>query len=223
MLDSILSGTVGTSLQDIAICTGASLVLGVIIACVYMYRNTYTKNYVVTLALLPAMVQAVIMLVNGNLGTGVAVMGAFSLVRFRSVPGTAKEIASIFFAMAVGLAAGMGYVLYAGIFTAAIGVMMLLFASVRFGESPSSIKRMKITIPEDLDYTESFNDLFNTYTKKITLERVRTTNLGSLYELQYTFILKDQKKEKELLDNIRQRNGNLPILCGRLMPDREEL
>lgn len=223
MLDSILTTAHGSLTVTTLICLASSLVLGVVIALVYMYRNTYSKSFVVTLALLPGMIQAVILLVNGNLGVGVAVMGAFSLVRFRSIPGSASEITSIFFAMAVGLATGMGFIGYAVLFTAVISVMMIFYSTVRFGESRGAGRALKIVIPEDLDYTGLFDDIFDEFTKKAMLERVQTTNLGSLYELRYTITLNDIKREKEMLDKIRQRNGNLNISCGRLATGKEEL
>jgi uncharacterized membrane protein YhiD involved in acid resistance len=223
LLDSILAAAGNITFAEIAFCTLASLVLGIVIAGVYMYRNNYTKNFVVTLALLPVLIQSVIMVVNGNLGAGVAVMGAFSLVRFRSAPGSAKEIVSIFFAMAVGLACGMGYVAYAALFTVLVGAVMILLSATRFGERDSAVKTLKILIPEDTDYTHLLDDLFIRYTHSATLERVRTTNLGSLYELQYTVKLKEPDKEKELLDGIRQRNGNLNLTCGRLVAAQTEL
>ena len=194
MLDSILTTAPGGLTVTTLICLAASLVLGAVIALVYMYRNTYSKSFVVTLALLPGMVQAVILLVNGNLGVGVAVMGAFSLVRFRSIPGSASEITSIFFAMAVGLATGMGFIGYAVLFTAVISFMMVLYTTLHFGESRGVLRALKIVIPEDLDYTGLFDDIFNEFTKKATLERVQTTNLGSLYELKYTITLNDITK-----------------------------
>jgi len=205
------------------ICMGVALVLGIVIACIYMYRNSYTKSFVVTLALLPAMVQTVIMLVNGNLGVGVAVMGTFSLIRFRSVPGSASEIAAIFFAMAVGLATGMGLIFYAIAFTVVIGIVMLVYNNSRFGEGSSNRRLLKIIIPEDLDYTDVFTDIFTKYTRTHRLERIQTTNLGSLFELRYTVTLKDVKQEKEMLDQIRQRNGNLNITCSRSASNKEEL
>lgn len=223
MLDSILQTAPGGLTGATLICLTISLVLGVVISLVYMYRNTYSKGFVITLALLPAMVQSVILLVNGNLGVGVAVMGAFSLVRFRSIPGSASEIASIFFAMAVGLATGMGFIGYAVLFTVVISIMMMLYATVRFGESRGTQRTLKIVIPEDLDYTDLFNNLLEEFTTKATLERVGTTNLGSLYELKYIITLKDVKREKEMIDKIRQRNGNLNITCGRVATGKEEL
>lgn len=225
MLNSILSNTAATSvtLPSLLLCILASLVLGVGIALIYMYKNVYSKNFVITLALLPAMVQIVIMLVNGNLGTGIAVMGAFSLVRFRSVPGSAREIGSIFFAMAVGLATGMGYLGIALLFLVIVGLMTVLLVSIRFGEPRKREKELKITIPENLDYTGIFDDLFEKYTKSAELIRVRTTSMGSLYELSYHITLRNEDIEKEFIDELRCRNGNLNIACGRAPVNRDEL
>ncbi|MDO7787336.1 DUF4956 domain-containing protein [Desulforamulus aquiferis] len=225
MLESILSnnGASSITLEGLLLCTVASLFLGLGVAYIYMYRSIYTKNFVVTLALLPAMVQIVIMLVNGNIGTGIAVMGAFSLVRFRSVPGSAREISSIFLAMAVGLATGMGYLGAAAMFLMIIGAMTILLATTGFGEQKKTEKELKITIPESLDYSGIFDDLFERYTKSAELIRVKTTNMGSLYELQYHIVLTNQSTEKELLDQIRCRNGNLNIACGRVPTYKVEL
>lgn len=205
------------------ICTAASLILGMAIAGIFMFRNTYSKGFVVTLALMPAIVQMVIMLVNGNLGTGVAVMGAFSLVRFRSVPGRAEEISSIFLAMAVGLATGMGYIGIAVVFVLIIGGANMALTASRFGEKSSGSRVLRITIPESLDYTSIFDELFCQYLKKWELEQVKTSNMGSLYKLDYKVVLKDQKEEKKLIDDLRCRNGNLEIFLGRAMSIREEL
>ncbi len=223
MLNNVINDTTLSMSSASLICLGASLVLGVVIALVYMRNNTYSKSFVVTLALLPAIVQTVIMLVNGNLGVGVAVMGTFSLVRFRSIPGSASEILAVFFAMAVGLATGMGFVLYAAAFTLIISVVLFLYNHSGFGEGNGLRRMLKVVIPEDLDYAGIFDDLFAQYTKKATLERVHSTNLGSLFELRYTITLKDAAKEKELLDRIRERNGNLNITCGRMAAGKEEL
>lgn len=224
MLESILTtsadGVLNTS--QFLLCTLASAVLGVAAALIYMYHNTYTKSFVITLALLPVMVQVVIMMVNGNLGTGVAVLGAFSLIRFRSVPGTAREIGSIFFAMAIGLAGGMGCIFLAALFVIIIGIMTIGLYSSRFGESKGKEKQLKVTIPENLEYETIFDDLFDTYTTKHELSKVRTTNMGSLFELSYLVTLKDGTSEKEFLDSLRCRNGNLTISCGRVSVAKEE-
>lgn len=224
MLNSILTTTAGDiAFESIIICTLASLVLGFGVSIVYMYKNKYSKNFVITLALLPALIQLVIMMVNGNLGAGVAVMGAFSLVRFRSVPGTSKEILSIFFAMALGLTTGMGYIGYASIFFLIIGAVMLILAATNFGGKTGAEKELKVTIAESLDYNGIFDDLFEKYTNNNELVRVKTTNMGSLYELQYHISIKDQALEKEFIDEIRCRNGNLNITCGKVPISKEEL
>ncbi len=221
---SVFSGNTATfSIGTILLCTTASIILGIIIAFIYMVNTTYNKGFVITLALMPAMIQMVIMLVNGNLGTGVAVMGAFSLVRFRSVPGTAKEISSIFLAMAIGLATGIGYIGIAVLFVLLIGGCNLLLTHSKFGEAKSMEKVLKITIPEGLDYTEIFDDIFATYLKKWEMLQVKTCNMGSLYRLEYSITLKDLKNEKKMIDEIRCRNGNLEISCGRIGLGREEL
>lgn len=224
MLNSILGdATQSITLLQMVICTLTSIVLGFVISILYMYRNVYTKNFIVTIVILPAIVQAVIMLVNGSLGTGIAVVGAFSLIRFRSAPGSAKEISSIFLAMAIGIATGMGYIYFAIGFTVVIGGVLILLSGVSFGERKNTMKTLKITIPENSDYTEIFNEIFNKYTRKVELETVRTTNLGSLYELQYNIELRDINEEKNFIDEIRCRNGNLNIICGRVPVSRDEL
>lgn len=161
------------------------------------------------------------MLVNGNLGAGVAVAGAFSLVRFRSVPGNSREITSVFLAMAVGLAAGMGCIGIAVILTVVIGAAACILSFAPIHDKKESLKELKITIPENLDYSGIFDDIFREFTISAVLNRVKTVNMGSLYELVYQIQLKDSAREKEMLDEIRVRNGNLEIVCGRV-PDKGE-
>ena len=224
MLNSILNnGTAASvSIEECLVCMAVSLILGVALAWIHAYRNRVSKNFLITLVSLPAVVQMVIMMVNGNLGTGVAVMGAFSLVRFRSAPGNAREISSIFAAMAVGLAAGMGYIGAAVMMTAVVGIVTI--AVLQMPDGGATAKReLKETIPENLDYSGIFDDLFQRYTDGAELLRVRTVNMGSLYELQYHVTLKAMEAEKEFLDQIRCRNGNLGLVCGRIPTDREEL
>lgn len=211
------------SMEMLMLSTVVSVLLGLGVALIYMYKNRYSKSFVVTLALLPAMVQIVIMLVNGNLGAGVAVMGAFSLVRFRSIPGSAREIGSIFLAMAIGLATGMGYLLVAALFLAFMGAMTVVLNTTSFGERKTIEKELKITIPETLDYDGLFEDLFTKYTKKAELIQVRTTNMGSLFELTYSIELNSPVVQKSFLDEIRCRNGNLNIVCGRVSARNDEL
>jgi hypothetical protein len=224
MLDSIFSDAAGggASLLEIFLCTLASLLFGFVISRIYMWRTAYSKTLAVAIILLPAIVQSVIFLVNGNLGMGLAVMGAFTLVRFRSVPGSAKEIACIFFAMAVGLATGMGYLLYAAAFVAIVGLALTLLTWIRYGDRSSS-KSLNVTIPEDLDYETIFDDIFKKYTARADLERVKTTSLGSLFELRYNVVMKKGASEREFLDQIRCRNGNLNIVLGRDSKWRDEL
>lgn len=224
MLDDFLSVSMSDlSIAGYIICTAASLAYGFLIALIHMFRNRYSKNFIITLVILPAVVQVVIMLVNGNLGTGVAVMGAFGLVRFRSVPGNSREIASIFLAMAVGLATGMGYVGIAGIMVLCIGIAMLLMVGIAFGESGSKNKELKITIPENLEYDGLFDDILKQFTSQYRLLKVRTVNMGSLFELQYQICLQKEQSEKKMIDDIRCRNGNLPVVCGYETVNREEL
>ena len=184
-------------------------------ALVSMYRSRTTQSFAVTLAILPAVVQLVIMLVNGDLGAGVAVAGAFSLVRFRSAPGTAREIGALFLAMALGLATGMGYVWLAVLAFAVLAAVMLLLTAVNFGSPKASERVLKITIPENLDYEGLFDDLFPQYTSSHTLTRVKTSNMGTLYELEYHITLPGETVPKAFLDDLRCRNGNLNITCGR--------
>ena len=219
MLDSLFKGlfdsdfSVVISVTDFLLCLGFSLILGLIMAICYMYRTRYTKSFVVTLALLPAVVCIVIMMVNGNVGTGVAVAGAFSLVRFRSAPGTAKEIGALFLAMGAGLIAGMGYLGFAALFTIVMCIMFLLYNHIDFGSKKNAAmyKTFNVTIPEDLDYSGVFEEVFDEYTTSCELVHVKTTNMGSMFRLTYDVILKDVSKEKELIDALRCRNGNLEI------------
>ncbi|MEI5992495.1 DUF4956 domain-containing protein [Candidatus Enterococcus mansonii] len=225
MLSSLLvESSVSLSFKQLLICIASSIVLGLLVSCVHMYRNVYSKNFVITLAVLPLLVQLVIMLVNGNLGTGVAVLGAFSLIRFRSVAGGAREITSIFWSMGIGLATGMGYVGYVVIYSLGITLFLLLLNTIHFGEKQKATEReIKITIPEDLDYPDLFDDLFQHYTYSANLDSVKTTNMGSLYELRYRVLLKNRKDEKDLMDALRVRNGNLTIVSGKVSTNREEL
>lgn len=164
-----------------------------------------------TLAILPAVVAVVILMVNGNIGAGVAVAGAFSLVRFRSAPGTAREIGAIFAAMSMGLIMGMGYIGYSALFTVLIGLAMLLYAKLASGDRKDLHKVLKITIPENLNYSDVFDDIFKKYTKSYKLNQVKTSNMGSLFKLSYEIYLNDSSLEKEFIDNLRTRNGNLEI------------
>ena len=214
MLNSIISGTEITT-SAFLLCTAVSLVLGLGAAALNMYKAKYSQSFVLTLAMLPAIVQLIIMLVNGNIGVGVVVAGTFSLVRFRSANGTAKEIGSIFLAMAIGLSTGMGCLALAAVFFAVMAIFTLLLTTVNFGGRGADERELKITIPENLDYDGLFDDLFKKYTRSAELERVKMTNMGTLYELCYKIVLRDEHTTKAFLDELRERNGNLNIVCGR--------
>ncbi len=205
MLEELFTSVIATegiAVSSFLTCLAGSLVLGAILAFVFTYKSKtdYTKSFVGTLLILPAVVAIVIMMVSGSIGTGIAVAGTFSLVRFRSIPGTAREISAIFLAMAVGLACGMGYLGFAAIFTAVMG-----------HSSDSLDKLVRITVPEDLEYGTAFADLFDRYTTEAKLVGVKTTNLGSLNRLSYNIRLKEAGTEKALIDDLRVRNGNLEI------------
>ena len=227
MLDNIFGNvfTAGTAAaMDIGtflISIGTALVLGLITALFYTYRSTYSKGFVVTLATLPAVVAAIIMMVSGSLGASVAVAGTFSLVRFRSAPGSAKEIAAIFLAMASGLACGMGYPAYGALFTVIMCVVTLIYNAVRFGEKKNiELRRiLSITVPEDLNFGDVFDDIMNKYTSEWKLMKVKTTNLGSLNRLTYDIVFREKGSEKPMIDELRTRNGNLEISVGRQSAD----
>ncbi|MEE1154823.1 MAG: DUF4956 domain-containing protein [Acutalibacteraceae bacterium] len=219
MIENLFKGLFDTdltrviSVTDFLLCLGVSLLIGVLMVLAYMYRTRYTKSFVVTLALLPAVVCVVIMMVNGNVGTGVAVAGAFSLVRFRSVPGTAKEICTLFLAMGAGLIAGMGYLGFAILFTAIMCIMFIFYNRLDFSTKKNSkkFKTLTITIPEDLDYSGVFDDIFAEFTVAHDLACIKSTNMGSMFKLTYNVVLRDITREKEMIDKIRCRNGNLEI------------
>ena len=223
MNDSIFRGlfdsdlTAVISITDFLLCIATALAVGLVISLSYMHKNRYTKSFVVTLALLPAVVCVVIMMVNGNVGTGVAVAAAFSLVRFRSVPGTAREIVVLFLAMGSSLIYGMGYIEFAIIFTLVLCAAFLLYSTIDFGSQKNAAlyKTITITIPEDLDYTNVFDQVFAEYASSWNLVRVKTTNMGSLFRLTYDVTLRDSAKEKELIDKLRCRNGNLEITVSK--------
>ena len=213
MLSSVINGVV--TVPSFLICVLSALALGLLTALVFTFRSYHTGSLTISLALLPPVVTVVIMLVSGNVGAGLAVAGTFALVRFRSVPGTAREITGLFLSVSLGLACGMGYVGLAALFFVIMGATVLILGRLRFGEGSPSCRQLKITIPENLDYEGLFDDLFEKYTLSHELVRVKTTNMGTLYELCYEVCLKDTGISKAFLDEIRCRNGNLTVICGR--------
>ena len=217
MLEKIFSGIFSQpgeaviSVGDFLFCLLASIVAGVVIAAAYTYKSRYTKSFLMTICILPAVVCAVIMMVNGNIGTGVAVAGAFSLVRFRSAPGSAKEICTIFIAMGAGLISGMGYLAYSILFAVLLAAITVAFKSIKIGRVKENTKALFITIPEDLNYDEAFEEILSRYAKSYELVSVKTSNLGSLFKLKYLVDFKGGVSEKALIDELRCRNGNLEI------------
>lgn len=229
MLETIFKGVfdrgvdASVNLPQFILCVGVALIIGLIIAFTFKYKNKYTKSFMITLALLPAVVCVVIMMVNGNIGTGIAVAGAFSLVRFRSIPGTAKEISTIFVAMGAGLIAGVGYLGYAVLFTVIICVVMIILNITRFGQMSNDELILRITIPESLNYTHVFDDIMEKYTSKSELFSVKSTNMGSMFKLHYNIVLKNVEDEKEFIDALRTRNGNLEIAISKQEVNANEL
>ena len=203
------------TLSAFLICIFAALILGVLTALVFSFRNRHSGSLILALAVLPPIVTLVIMMVNGNIGAGLAVAGTFSLVRFRRAPGTAREICGLFMSTAIGITCGMGYIGIAAVFFLVMAVFLVVLSVFRFGETAASSRQLKITIPENLDYDGLFDDIFEKYTSHHELVRVKTTNMGTLYELTYSINLKTPDVSKQFIDEIRCRNGNLNIICGR--------
>ena len=202
---------------------GVSLLLGLVVAKVYQFKTVYSKSFVMSLALLPTLIAIVIFLVNGSLGAGVAVMGAFSLIRFRSAPGGAKELVSIFLVMTIGIAIGMGYLVFATVFTLIMSLVMLLLEVVNFGQMKHSMRQLTVVIPESLDYESIFDDIFSKAANHIELANVKTSDMGSLFKLKYIIQLNGRMTEKELIDALRTRNGNLEIAISRYITKENEL
>ena len=219
MFNSIL-GTQLT-LVNFSVCMGVAFVLGLIVAFVHMLCARTNKNFVITLAILPMLITLVILLVNGNLGTSVAIVGAFSLVRFRSIPGNSREIMFVFFAMAIGLAVGTGYIAFAAMFTVIVGLLTLILTKLNFGDVSSRDKILTILIPEELDYTNLFAAEFKEYLTSHKLVKAKTTNMGSMFELTYQVTIKDSANEKEFIDKLRIKNGNLKIALSHPLLEEE--
>lgn len=223
MFESILNHSSGSlNMADALICMMVSIFLGIVVSFVHTIDNKYSKKFILALIVLPLLVQVVIVMVNGNLGTSVAILGAFSLIRFRSMPGNSRELISVFFAMAIGLATGIGHILFAVTFTVIGSVVIILVTKLKFGEN-RNVKNLKILVPEDLEYENMFNDIFEKYTKKVFLMKAKTVNMGSLYELEYEIELKADIKSKSFLDDLRIKNGNLKVSLSTPLIDYNEL
>ena len=222
MLTNLFSSVESTfSISALIISSIVSIILGFLIAVTHKYTSKYTKGYLTTISILPFLVQIVILLVNGNLGTGIAIMGAFSLVRFRSLPGNAKEILTVFFSMTIGLAIGCGYIVFASIVTIVGCLFLFLYEKTKIFDINNCEKILNIIVPEDLDYTEVFDDIFEKYAKKVELQKVKTVDMGSMFQLKYLILLKEKISEKEFIDDLRVRNGNLKIILSHSLEDSE--
>lgn len=222
LLDSILNSS-DLTLTSVLVCFGLSVVLGILSARIYMATGKYTKSFVTTLAILPLISAAVILVVNGNLGAGLAVAGAFSLIRFRSAQGTAREILAVFLSMALGLCMGGGYITVGCILLFLYALVCISLTYCKFGDEKTYERQLKITIPESLDYTGLFDDILSSETKRFSLEKVRTAEMGSVYELTYSITLNGPIPSRTLLDEIRTRNGNLQVSVGHIPSAFSEL
>ena len=215
MFNTIFDTTAtGLDIKTALIAAGAALLIGLMLAITHMKISQTSKGFLVTLATLPLLVMAVMIMINGNLGTSIAILGAFSLIRFRSLQGRAKDLLAIFFAMMIGLACGMGHILFGTVITVIAIIAILLFTYTHFLEPDRHERVLKVVIPEDLDYEEVFTDIFKKYTSNHRLVKMKTMNMGSLYKLTYDIKLKHGIKEKEFLDEIRVKNCNLKVLLS---------
>jgi hypothetical protein len=225
-MSSFFTGSVldnGFGIGPVLFCMAASVVYGIGVAAVYMTKHHHNTNFVITLALLPVTVQIIVMIANGNIGAGIAVAGAFTLVRFRSIPGNSRDMGAIFFAMAIGFVTGMGYLFFGLLFLLISGGMNLLLSALHFGGGRQKVRVLRITIPENMDYDGLFDSVFAGYAESAELEQVKTTNMGSLYELTYHIRLKEPAVTKDFMDALRTLNGNLNISIGREHTGQMEL
>lgn len=221
--ESILPET-GLTVSSVMACILTSVLLGFLVSTVYMLSDSkkkYSANFAITLVVLPILVSLIIMLVGSDYARAFSVAGAFTLIRFRSVPGDSRDITSVFFAMGVGLAAGMGYLSLAITMTILVGIIYVALMRSPYARNGSEKKMLRITIPENLNYEDTFDEIFQEFTSRTDLDRVRTTNLGALYELTYTVIMKPQTSQKDFIDKLRCRNGNLNIILG-MLPDKNQ-
>ena len=229
MFDTIFqsdsTGSVVTvTMQNAILSILVALALGLVISITYMKTSkVYSKNFASSLIVIPALISVVITLINGNQAASLATIGAFTLIRFRSIQGTSKDLAYILFTVTLGLSTGMGYIPFAIVLTAIVCVILIALSLIKYGQPKTEMKDLRITIPENLDYSGVFDDIFSEYTTFAELMRVKTTNLGSMYELQYNIVIRDPKLEKNMIDAIRTRNGNLNIVCGKMNYAKESL
>ena len=216
MLGNIFSVVKATeSIQNCLLCVGVAIILGIVISWTHKATTKTTPNFLLTLGILPMLVEVIILLASGQVEVSLAVAGAFSLVRFRSMPGNSKEIVSVFWAMAIGSALGLGYIWLSVLVTIFVAILIFVYTSILNKSTDNSQRRLKVVIPENLDYDDVFKDLLKKYTKEYELRKAKTTNMGSTYELTYFVSLKNGVKEKQFMDDIRVRNGNMTVLLER--------
>lgn len=215
MFNSIFdTTTAGLEVGTALIAAGTALALGLVLAFTHKVTSQTTKGFLITLATLPLLVMAVMIMINGNLGTSIAILGAFSLIRFRSLQGRAKDLLSVFFAMMIGLACGMGHILFGAVITVIAVIAILLFSYTHFLEPNQKERVLRITIPEDMDYSEVFDEVMKKYTSRADLIAMKTINMGSLYDLTYNIRLKGGIKEKDFIDELRVKNCNLKVMLS---------
>ena len=211
-----------TTVTEFLIALIASMAMGLIISFFYMYKNQHSKSFATALVIMPAAVTMVIMLVNGNIGAGLGVAGSFSLMKFRSAQANAKDLICVFLCVAVGLCCGMGYIVIAAVFLFLVLLISFILTAVNFGEDQSE-RILRVTVPEDLNYSEEFADVFEKYTSRNEMISIKTSNLGSLYKCEYAVTLKDPANPKAFLDELRTRNGNLEVALGKYAKAKEAL
>lgn len=221
LFSSIFTSTF--TLGQFLIAVLASMVLGFVVSIYYMFRNTYSKSFVPSLILIPAIECVVIIMINGNMGAGIAVAGSFALIRFRSARGSAKDLTAIFMAMAIGIICGTGYIGIAVLFTLIVCAVGMFLSFVKYGECDGKMRYLKITVPENLNYDEAFEEVLDNYCSSYEIEKVMTLSLGSLFRVDYSIVMKDTSKIKAMIDDLRIRNNNLEIVCGKEAVSKEEL
>ena len=221
LFSSIFTSTF--TLGQFLIAVLASMVLGFVVSIYYMFRNTYSKSFVPLLILIPAIECVVIIMINGNMGAGIAVAGSFALIRFRSARGSAKDLTAIFMAMAIGIICGTGYIGIAVLFTLIVCAVGMFLSFVKYGECDGKMRYLKITVPENLNYDETFEEVLDNYCSSYEIEKVKTLSLGSLFRVDYSIVMKDTSKIKAMIDDLRIRNNNLEIVCGKEAVSKEEL
>ncbi|MBP3495976.1 MAG: DUF4956 domain-containing protein [Clostridia bacterium] len=223
IFEKALDGSPVVETWSFFVCLVSAIILGLVVAFCYMFRNDYSRNLVISIAIMPVIVSVLIMLVSGSIGAAIAVGGVFALTRFRSAQGTAKEITQILLSMGIGLTIGLGFIYIAIVLVIFVEALCIIFNLTNFGESNAKRRTLKISIPEELDYTEIFDDIFEKYALRSKLIKVKLKNLGTLFQLTYDITLKDVKEEKKFIDELRVRNANLDIVCSRIVTSPEEL